>query len=191
MNVSNYTNNLEREKLNTRTFRISIFCVALLFLSFKQDDKALPTNFHEVSSDIFRSGQPNSSEMRTLEQLGFKTIINLRYRINDKSEIKGTGLKEIRIPMKAQSITIEEMVLTLRHIKNAKKPVLVHCLHGSDRTGCAIACCRIVFENWKKEDAIAEFLEEKYGYNSAWFPNILDFLESLDENELRVAVLSN
>ena len=35
-------------------------------------------------------------------------------------------------------------------------PVLVHCWHGSDRTGCVCASHRIIFSGWSREQANAE-----------------------------------
>lgn len=162
-----------------------ILFVLFFFPSFGQEQN-FPTNFHEVHEGIlYRSGQPNRKEMLTLESFGVKTLVNLRYRINDRREIKGTSLKEFRIKMRAQSVDEEDMINGLKAILSSDKIVLVHCLHGSDRTGALIACYRMVVQDWSKEDAINEFLEEKYSYNKMWFPNLEDFLINLDINKMK------
>lgn len=148
-----------------------------------------PTNFHIVEDGkLYRSGQPNAKEMAALEQMGIKTIFNLRYRINNRREIKRTQLVSARLKLKAQSITFQNMVDGLKLIRDAEKPVLVHCLHGSDRTGCLVACYRMVFQNWSREEAIKEFLLEEMGYNYRWFPNLKEFLEKVDIDALKKAV---
>ena len=43
-------------------------------------------------------------------------------------------------------------------------PVLVHCKHGADRTGCIVALYRIVFQSWSKEAAIDEMHNGGYGF---------------------------
>lgn len=150
-----------------------------------------PKNYHEIDEGVFRSGQPTKEEMLSLKDVGFNTIINLRKHLDNKRKIKGTRMVQIRIPMKAQSISFKDMAITLRFIMHAEKPLLIHCLHGSDRTGCVAACYRMVFQDWTKETAISEFQEEKYGYNKKWFPNILDFLNELDVELLKQRVLTD
>lgn len=159
---------------------ILVFTLNTLFGQEGEKPK-MPTNYHEVEAGVlYRSGQPNRKEMKVLEGLGFQTVINLRYRINDRREIKGTLLTEYRLKMKAQSVDEEDMLNGLVGIVSSDRLVLVHCLHGSDRTGALVACYRMVVQNWSKEDAINEFLDEQYGYNKAWFPNLEVFLQNLD-----------
>ncbi len=40
--------------------------------------------------------------------------------------------------------------------------VLIHCLHGEDRTGIVCAAYRIKYQNWPVEKAIAEMYEEGF-----------------------------
>ena len=51
-------------------------------------------------------------------------------------------------------------------IRRASGPVLVHCLHGSDRTGTIVAMYRIVEQGWTREAAIAEMTGGGYGYHA-------------------------
>lgn len=171
-------------------FLLTLSFTVLVLTSADTKDLLPPSNFHTVEEGVlFRSGQPNAQNMQYLESVGIKTILNLRYRINDRHETKNTGLQVIHLKLKAQRITFEDMVNGLIAIRDAEKPVLIHCLHGSDRTGCLAACYRMVFQNWNKTRAIAEFKEEQYGYNYTWFPNLLVFLETLDVDALKSRVL--
>ena len=44
----------------------------------------------------------------------------------------------------------------MKILRDAPKPILVHCQHGSDRTGAVIALYRILFQNMSKVEAIKE-----------------------------------
>lgn len=182
--------NINELSLSLRSY-LSIIIVAISFISIAKPRPPViyPTNFHVVEEGkLYRSGQPNAKEMKALEQLGVKTIFNLRYRINNRREMKNTNLISKRLKLKAQAITFQNMVDGLTLIRDSEGPVLVHCLHGSDRTGCLVACYRMVFQNWSREEAIKEFLLEEMGYNYRWFPNLLTFLENLDLDALKRSV---
>lgn len=171
---------------------ISLWALAgALMLCSAAETERLPKNFHVVEAGVlYRSGQPDRADLLSLAQTrGVATVVNLRYRISDRQEVRHTGISEVRLKLKAQSITFSDMVSGLIAIRDARKPVLVHCLHGSDRTGCLVACYRMVFQNWNREDAIAEFRDEQYGYNYQWFPNLLTFLQEVDIEALKSAVL--
>ncbi len=170
--------------------KVGIWCITIFsLLLFSHTETNWPTNFHVVSDDLARSGQPNRKSAQVLEEAGFKTILNLRYRINDRWELKNTNIKEVRLKLKAQNLSFDDMVEALTLIRDAEKPVLVHCLHGSDRTGCVVACYRMVFQDWSRERAIEEFLQDEFGYNYRWFPNIIAFLKTVDVNALKEKVL--
>ncbi len=184
------TNVHQNKKMNRPNVRYSIsgaiLSIAFLLCSY-QMEKFLPNhvkNFHRVDYQLYRCGQPQRKGMKELEKYGFKTIINLRNVIDDKQEIKKTSLVQVRIPMRAKNISYQNIVDALCAIENAEKPVVVHCLHGSDRTGCVIAAYRMT-HGWSKEDAIREFKEERFGYNSGLFPNIEELLLSIDIDELK------
>jgi protein tyrosine/serine phosphatase len=142
-------------------------------------------NLYKVNDSLFRSEQPNKSAMHELQELGIRTVFNLRNWHSDKNEVKGTNIEIQRLRLKASKITQQDILDALKIIKQSPKPVLVHCLHGSDRTGCIIAAYRMVYENWSKEDAIKEFQNEALGYHETWFPNILITLQNLDVTKIR------
>ena len=49
------------------------------------------------------------------------------------------------------------------NILSNNQPIYVHCLHGSDRTGLALALYRILKNNWTCKAAIAEAKRFQYG----------------------------
>jgi len=142
-------------------------------------------NFHSVNDSIYRSEQPSKMAFKALEAAGIKTILNLRRLRNDTKKAKGTNLQLEHIPLATKSITEDDVIEVLQLIQNAEKPLLIHCWHGSDRTGVMIAANRIVVENWTKEDAIKEFKNAEFGYHEKKYPNLIELLENLNVKNLR------
>jgi protein tyrosine/serine phosphatase len=66
--------------------------------------------------------------------------------------------------------------------------VLVHCWHGSDRTGIVVAAYRIVFQNWNVEEAEKEFRDERFGYHEFWYKNLLKLLRETDWDAMRTRI---
>lgn len=142
-------------------------------------------NLYKFDDAFFRCEQPNTKGMSELEQLGIKSVLNLRNARNDNREAKRTKLNLIHIPINTWTISDEDVLESLKALLNAEKPVVVHCLHGSDRTGCVVAAYRMVIQGWTKEEAINEFLNGDYGYHASAFPNILELLKNLDIEKLK------
>jgi tyrosine-protein phosphatase SIW14 len=136
-------------------------------------------NLYKINEDLYRSEQPHEKGMKELQKIGIQTIVDLRSCQNDQNEAFDTKLYLIHIPIQAGRISYNDILLSLRSIHYARKPLLVHCLHGSDRTGCIVAAYRMVYEDCSREEAINEFLEKDYGYHKKWYP-ILTLLRSLD-----------
>lgn len=172
----------------------NLFIIAYLFFLMGCSNKptnlvAPPENFHQVSDNVYRSGQPTSGEMKWLETQGIKTIINLREYHSDSDDIEGTQLETFHVRMSAKKITNEDIITVLAKINSTSTPVLVHCWHGSDRTGVVIAMYRLVFENWTKEQAISELRKPEYGYHETFFPNIIQYIEEVDIAAIKQQVL--
>ncbi|GAB5417805.1 MAG: dual specificity protein phosphatase family protein [Crocinitomicaceae bacterium] len=165
-------------------FHLTFILTLPLLLGFSNSTPGEIKSFHQVDENVYRSAQLQKKDMKLAEAKGIKTIINLRNVIDDKQEIKGTQLTQVRIPLRAKKLTYDDIVIVLNALEAAEKPALIHCLHGSDRTGCMVAAYRML-HGMKKEKAIAEFLENQYGYNKKLFPNILELLESIDVQKLK------
>ena len=137
-------------------------------------------NLYRVSKDVYRSEQPSSKGFLELEKAGVRSVLNLREYHSDDDEARGTSLVLYRVRLAAGSITEDELVKCLSLISKAEKPVLIHCLHGSDRTGAVIAAYRIIFENVSGKTAIAELCEKRFGHHKRYYPNIVRLIENLD-----------
>lgn len=138
-------------------------------------------NLFKVSEEVYRSAQPESGGFESAEKLGIKTILSVRLTANDAvlAESEPTSMTLIHIPVAPVYITADEMLEVMKAFDGAEKPILVHCLHGADRTGLTIALYRILYEHWSKEEAKDELVNGGFGYHTA-LTNIPDFIDSLD-----------
>lgn len=142
-------------------------------------------NLHQVSTNLYRSAQPSALGMKNLKRKGVETIINLRSFHSDRDEIGETGLGYEHIYMKAWHPERKEAVRFLQVVANPKRtPVLVHCLHGSDRTGSMCALYRIAVQGWSKKKAIREMTTAGFGFHEI-FDNLPDWIRQLDVDSLR------
>lgn len=141
-------------------------------------------NLHRVDAGLYRSAQPTEEGMRRLKAMGVKTIINLRSFHSDRDEIGETGLGYEHIYMKAWHPEKKELVRFLQIVTDpARRPVLVHCQHGADRTGLLCAVYRVAVQQWSKEAAIQEMTRGGYGFHTTW-SNLLSYLRDLDINDI-------
>ncbi|MCA0132742.1 phosphatase domain-containing putative toxin [Winogradskyella alexanderae] len=145
-------------------------------------------NLYQINEWYYRSEQPSKKGFAELEEAGVKTIINLRRLKDDRRKARNTNLQLEHIPLKTKVITENDIIEVLKRIDDAKKPVLVHCWHGSDRTGIITAVYRIVFENWTKSQAIKEFRQPEFGYHENWYPNLLGLINNLNVERVKAAL---
>ncbi|MEM1001105.1 MAG: dual specificity protein phosphatase family protein [Bacteroidota bacterium] len=136
--------------------------------------------FYKLNDSVFRAEQPTKKEFIEMESMGIKSVINFRRNRKDDKKASNTDLQLIHQPLKAKEMTVDDLIDSLRNIQGAEKPILIHCWHGSDRTGVVVAAYRIIFEDWTKKEAIEEFRKKEFGYHENWFPNLEDMLEDLN-----------
>jgi protein tyrosine phosphatase (PTP) superfamily phosphohydrolase (DUF442 family) len=141
-------------------------------------------NLFWVSPDLYRSAQPDKTGMISAKMMGIKSVVSLRESDSDPRLSRGTGLALKSVPMEAWDIEGEELLAALRAIHESPKPVLLHCRHGSDRTGLVVAAYRVVFQGWSKEDAKNEMINGGYGFHKVW-KNIPKMVDRLDAEALK------
>ena len=142
-------------------------------------------NLYRVANELYRGDQPSPQGMQNLKDLGLKTIINLRSFHSDRDEIGDTGLAYEHITMKAWHPEEKEAVRFLKIVTDPQRtPVLVHCQHGSDRTGAMIAIYRIAVQGWSKAEAIREMTEGGFGFHYIW-SNLPRWIENLDIDRIK------
>jgi protein tyrosine/serine phosphatase len=107
------------------------------------------TNFHPViAGELYRSSQPSASTIAQLQkQYGIRTIINLRgdnsgHRWYDAeiAQAKELDINHIDFRMSSRhELSQEQAAQLVQLMRDAPKPLLIHCQAGADRTGLATA----------------------------------------------------
>lgn len=142
-------------------------------------------NLHKVSDTLYRSAQPTAEGMANLKAQGVQTIVNLRSFHSNRDEIGNTGLSSEHIFMKTWHPERKEVVRFLQIITDPQRtPVLVHCQHGTDRTGTMCAIYRVAVQGWTKEEAVSEMTQGGYGFHEIW-PNLPAWIKDLDIEAVR------
>lgn len=122
-------------------------------------------NFHEVHPFLYRSGEPTEKGFAKLKDYNIKTVIDLRAPTDkvkaEKVWAEKAGIRFVNLPMSAKPPTKQQVETFLRETKAAqqdpsKGSVLVHCAHGSDRTGCLVGIWRVTQDGWKYPEAYKE-----------------------------------
>lgn len=143
------------------------------------------TNLYKVADGVYRSAQPDEEDVADLQALGIKEILNLREFHKDDGEVEGGNFKLDRVRMNAGDVTEAQLIAALKKIKNRQGSILIHCWHGSDRTGTTVAAYRIVFEHWSKAQALDEMVHGGFGYHASFYPNLVELVKKLDVNRMR------
>lgn len=144
-------------------------------------------NMHQITPNLYRSEQPLTEDLNILKELNIKTVVNLRSRNKDKKELSQTDLNLVHIPIKTWAIKEQQIADALWAIEQGQKQgsVLLHCYHGSDRTGLVSAMYRIIYQNWPIEQAKQEMKQGGYGFHSIWI-NIEEFFTVEHVNNIKM-----
>jgi protein tyrosine/serine phosphatase len=128
-------------------------------------------NFGRINENYYRGGQLKARDFKTLQELGVRTVINLRRGDSRKEEawVQNAGMKYFKIPLSTtRPATKEQTEDFLKLVREpAHWPVYVHCAAGRHRTGAMTAIYRITHDSWTADMAYLEM--KQYGYYS--FPN--------------------
>lgn len=152
-------------------------------------------NFHEIEKGVYRSAQMNPFTLRKyIKKYNLKLILSFRKNSDPLSQMERDICKEMGVefwhlsfssrtlPKKHEVIKLKEM------FTNIKKPVLMHCKAGADRTSFA-AILYLYFNGYDLQKAMDEQLSFwKYGHITNSRAGIIDyffekFLES-DEKDI-------
>lgn len=143
------------------------------------------SNLYKIDNGVYRSEQPDEEAVNDLQQLGVREILNLREYHRDDGEVGKSAFILERVQMNAGTVTEKQVVQALKIIKNRKGPILIHCWHGSDRTGVTVAAYRIIFNNWTKSQALDEMIHGGYGYHAGIYPNLVALVKDFNINKMR------
>jgi len=154
-------------------------------------------NLYRVNASLYRSAQPSRAGFEFLESSPslasgdrpINTVVSLR-AFGDDSWLVATSsdLQLEGISFKTWHPEDEDVIKFLRIVTTpALQPVLVHCRHGSDRTGTMVAIHRIVVEGWTKAQATDEMVNGGFGFHPVW-RNLLRYIDALDVDAIRAEV---
>lgn len=145
-------------------------------------------NFHEIDKGkYYRSAQLTGPEFSyAIEELGIKTIINLRGENKHRSwyqdevataqrynvALINIGMSATRLPHK------KDIQKLLEAFKTAERPLLIHCQGGADRTGEASAIYQMLYMKKSKSDAL-KMLTLKYFHIEKKMPAKRYFIKDL------------
>ena len=126
-------------------------------------EKPVPiSNFHQVSSRLYRGGQPSEKGFEALHELAVKTVVSLRWRKtrvdSEKLIVEKLGMRFVSIPLNYWTLPNDANVKELLRIidDQANLPIFIHCFHGADRTGVMVAMYRILRHDWSLQEAYKE-----------------------------------
>ncbi len=151
-------------------------------------DAGVP-NLHRMNANLYRSAQPTAAGFAFLNRQSplvagdrpIKTVLSLRtFNDDDGLQPPSPTLRLEQIRFKTWHPEREDIVKFLRIATTPElQPLLVHCQHGSDRTGTMNAIYRIAVQGWSKEEAVREMTGGGYGFHPMW-QNLKDFIGALD-----------
>ncbi|WP_276120992.1 dual specificity protein phosphatase family protein [Pararhizobium qamdonense] len=130
-----------------------------------------------VPGALYRSNQPTALQVADYaERYGIKTIVNLRgsnenatWYKNEVATARDLGIGHIDFKMVAtKQLSVEESHRLVALLRDAPKPILIHCKSGADRTGLA----SVIYLNriaGVDEDIAERQLSIRYGHFSIPF----------------------
>lgn len=148
-------------------------------------------NLYKINNNLYRSGEPTEIGITSLcEQLRIKTITNLEEFHNDTPSAACPQLHMERVPMNAgennPEVIDKAVIKVMKILSNPKNgPFLIHCKYGSDRTGLMCAMYRIIYQKWTRDKAIDEMVNGRYGFHTAWYGNIIEYIQKADIEKLQ------
>lgn len=145
----------------------------------------------EFDGDVIRTAQVDPATMETLvKTYGIETVLNLRganpgddWFNGEVQAAERAGAHHVSLGLSATKEPDELLLAKLiETLKTAKKPILIHCSWGSDRTGLAAALYGLTVKKLTA-DAAAEQLSFRYGH----FPWLTSETGAMDRTFWRVA----
>jgi protein tyrosine/serine phosphatase len=144
-------------------------------------------NIHAVSEgELYRSAQLDKDEFAAaIRQYGIRSILNLRgahpgeaWYDDEVAAANEAGVTHYDVALSARRQPNEAQIkAVLRVLREAPKPLLVHCKSGADRSGLVSALFRLVEENATPEEADRQ-LSLVYGH----FPYLTSKTVAMDES---------
>jgi len=144
-------------------------------------------NLSKASEGVFRGARPlNLDEMKSLDYMGIKSILNLQGRdlegsfgkivvlqepgekpemiSAEKSVTETLGMQFKNIPLNSfkevDDTEDKDIDAALEYMHESKnQPVYIHCEHGKDRTGLLVALYKVKYDGMDVDAAYSEWIE--------------------------------
>jgi tyrosine-protein phosphatase SIW14 len=145
-------------------------------------------NLYQMTPTLYRSALPDRNAVPLLENLRIATVINFLPE-SDTGWLKTPDIRQVQISYRTNHVDDSDVLAALRAIRSAEAngPVLMHCKHGSDRTGLMAAMYRVVIQGWSKEDALNEMTLGGFGASNGFKDNVR-YMMGADIDKLRTAL---
>jgi protein tyrosine/serine phosphatase len=165
------------------------------------DAKTGLSNVHTVAPGVLvRGAQPSERGFRTLrDDYGVRTVVNLNDATaeTEGKVVESLGMRYVALPSNAFRPDGEKVLAFLQAIRDCQSgtgfpgctggAVYVHCRHGMDRTGYAVAAYRILVDGWDADRAMDELRGHQAFPHALMFPAIEPFVRGVyrDREALR------
>ena len=127
-------------------------------------------NFGQMDERFYRGAQPKEKDYASLNELGIKTVIDLREDPEpyEKQNVEALGMRYVNIPIQdkhaPESYQIDQFLKVVDDPSTGK--FFVHCAGGRHRTGVMGAVYRFNHYNWNFDQVYAEM--KQYDFYTRW-----------------------
>lgn len=90
----------------------------------------------KITDELSIAGQPTLDELQQLAEGGYRSLVNLRspdevgFLNNEQQQAEYLGLRYAHIPTQIKSLSVDDILLTIRQFSELPKPILIHCDSG-------------------------------------------------------------
>ncbi len=150
----------------------------------------MPARFSQVTPDLYRGGCPTAEDLVKFKDMGIKQIVSLDEECGQNIHpiCEELGLKHIIWGLgdgnDPKVAALKQMIPSITH----DGPTYIHCFHGKDRTGMAVAMYRI-YTGWSAGKALAEAMSFGMGNNlspavaRSYYDAVKRFAEGVGEDK--------
>jgi len=146
---------------------MSTLRVALLLTVCASAHAESPLSYR-VDDNVYRGKQPKREDFVKLQQMGVRTVLDLRggivHKPWERQVAEAAGMRYVRIGLSGVFPPGREQMNKILALLSdtGQGPVFVHCRRGADRSGLVIACYRITHDHWSNAQAMQEAREQGF-----------------------------
>jgi protein tyrosine phosphatase (PTP) superfamily phosphohydrolase (DUF442 family) len=115
-------------------------------------------NVYRITDSLFSGSSPEGDKgLRSLKELGIKTIISVDGAKPDVDRAKKYGLRYVHLPFGYDGIPRQRVLELAKAVRDLPGPFYIHCHHGKHRGPAAAAAVHLCIDkNCSVEQALAE-----------------------------------